>query len=170
VACDGYDPNTLRFCDQRELGLPFRSDFKVTGSYPLPQGFQFGLSWQSYAGSTAKGGTGTSPAQAGVSDGWLQVNWNVPATAFPGGQRTQTVVVPLIAPGEKSLDRFTQLDFSVSRVVKIGTTEIRPSFDLFNAMNSNVVLASNQNFGTSLDQPTEILQGRLARVAVQVKF
>ena len=38
VACAGNDPNTFRFCDQSQFHLPFQSDFKFAGSYPLPLG------------------------------------------------------------------------------------------------------------------------------------
>jgi hypothetical protein len=41
---------------------------------------------------------------------------------------------------------------------------------MFNALNSNVVLAQNQSFGATLDQPTQILQPRLLRVSAQWKF
>ena len=169
VACDGFDPNTRRFCDERELGLPFRHDFKLAGAYLLPMEVQIGATLQSYAGSTAKGGTGSSATQAGVSDGWLGVTWNVPSSLFPGG-RTQTTIVPLISSGTKSLERFTQLDFSISRSVRLGGKTIKGEFDLFNALNSNVVLSQNQTFGANLDQPTEILQGRLLRVAALFTF
>ena len=47
---------------------------------------------------------------------------------------------------------------------------MRLSIDLFNALNNNVVLAQSETFGTSLGQPTEILQGRLIRAALQVTF
>ena len=41
---------------------------------------------------------------------------------------------------------------------------------MFNALNSNVVLAKNQSFGATLDQPSQILQPRLLRVSGQWKF
>jgi len=42
--------------------------------------------------------------------------------------------------------------------------------DLFNSLNSNVVIQQNQTFGTSLDQPTQILQGRLLTLGAQLHF
>jgi hypothetical protein len=41
---------------------------------------------------------------------------------------------------------------------------------MFNALNSNVVLAENQNFGSTLGQPQAVLQGRLLRLSSQIKF
>ena len=44
VACDSRDnPNTLRFCDQSVLGMPFQHEFKLSVVQPLPAGFQAGF-------------------------------------------------------------------------------------------------------------------------------
>ena len=82
MACGGNDPNTFRYCDQSELDIPFRHDFKFNGSYPLPWAMSVGVTVQSYAGAA------------------LAANWAVPANVFPGG-RTQSVTVNLIPPGSE---------------------------------------------------------------------
>jgi hypothetical protein len=151
VACDGDDPNTFLYCDQSALEMPYRHNFKLAGSAILPLAIQFGASLQSYAGEP------------------LSVGWVVPANLFPGG-RTQSVTVPLIAPGLKYFDRWTQLDVSFKKLFSFGTQHLEGTLDIFNALNSNVVLAQNQSFGSTLNQPTQILQPRLMRVSVQWKF
>src|SRR5712691_1023391 len=151
VACASFDPHTFRYCDQSEFGLPFRHDFKFAGSYPLVWGVQVGAMLQSYAGLP------------------LAVNWAVPANLFPGG-RTQSVTVNLVPPGSKYLDRWTQLDLSFRKVFKVGRYRLDGALDMFNALNSNVVLSQNQNFGPTLDQPQAVLQGRLLRLSSQIKF
>jgi hypothetical protein len=151
VACAGYDPNTFRSCDQSQYDIPFRHDFKFAGSYPLPLDFQIGATLQSYAGLP------------------LAVNWAVPANLFPGG-RTQSVTVNLVPPGSKYLERWNQLDFSVRRVFRLGKVRVDGALDIFNALNTNVVLSENQNFGSTLGQPQAILQGRLLRISNQIKF
>jgi hypothetical protein len=151
VACAGNDPNTFRYCDQSQYDIPFRHDFKFAGSYPLPLDFQVGAALQSYAGLP------------------LAVNWAVPANLFPGG-RTQSVTVNLVPPGSKYLERWNQLDLSVRRVFRFGKVRIDGALDIFNALNSNVVLTENQNFGSTLGQPQAILQGRLLRISNQIKF
>jgi len=161
VRCDGDDPNTFRFCDQRGL-IPFRHDFKVSGGYPLPWDIQLGFSFQSYAGATSAG-------RSNAGDGSLSVLWNIPASLFPGG-RTQTVVVPLIPPGTKYPDRHNQLDFSVKRIVRVGGTEVQPTLSLYNALNGNNVFNEVEDFGPALGRPNEILQGRLVQAALHVKF
>ena len=112
---------------------------------------QIGLAVQSYAGLP------------------LAENWAVPANLFPGG-RTQSVTVNLVPPGSKYLDRWTQLDLSFRKVFKVGRYRLDGALDMFNALNSNVVLSQNQNFGSTLDQPQAVLQGRLLRLSSQIKF
>ena len=151
VACAGNDPNTFRFCDQSQYDVPFQSDFKFAGSYPLPFGAQIGATLASYAGNP------------------LAVNWSVPANVFPGG-RTQSVTVNLVPPGTKYLNRWNQLDLTFRKIFRVGRTRIDGALDMFNALNSNVVLSENQNLGSSLGQPQAVLQGRLLRVSSQIKF
>ncbi len=151
VTCAGFDPNTFRYCDQRELGIPFRHDFKFAGSYPLPFDVQVGATLQSYAGLP------------------LAVNWAVPTNLFPGG-RTQAVTVNLVPPGSKYLDRWNQLDLSVRRTFRFGKARVDGALEMFNALNTDVVLSENQNLGSTLGQPQAILQGRLLRVSSQIKF
>jgi len=151
VSCGGYDPNTFRYCDQGELGIPFRHDFKFAGSHPLPLDVQIGAAFQSYAGLP------------------LAVNWAVPTNLFPGG-RTQAVTVNLVPPGTKYLPRWNQLDLSIRRLFTIGKVRLDGALEIFNSLNSNVVLSENQNFGSALGQPQAVLQGRLLRVSSQIKF
>jgi hypothetical protein len=151
VSCANSDPNTFRHCDQSQYNLPFQSDFKFAGSHPLPYGVQLGASLASYAGLP------------------LAVNYSVPAAAFPGG-RTQSVTVNLTPPGSKYLDRWTQLDLSFRKFFTFGKVRIDGALEMFNALNSNVVLSENQNFGSTLGQPQAVLQGRLLRMSSQIKF
>jgi hypothetical protein len=151
VACANNDPNTFRYCDQSQYGIPFRHDFKFAGSYPLPFDMQVGAALQSYAGLP------------------LMVNWAVPTNLFPGG-RTQAVTVNLVPPGSKYLERWNQLDLSVRRVFRFGRVRLDGALEMFNALNTNVVLTENQNFGSTLGQPQAVLQGRLLRVSSQIKF
>src|SRR5258708_23975702 len=91
------------------------------------------------------------------------------ANLYPGG-RTQSVTVNLVPPGSKYLDRWTELDLSFRKVFSIGKYRVDGALDMFNALNSNVVLAENQNYGSTLGQPQAVLQGRLLRLSSQIKF
>jgi hypothetical protein len=170
VTCDTNNPNMRRFCDQtgalfpqdgQPAGMPFRHDFKLNGYYRLPAGFQLNLAWQSYAGaaSTTTGMNGS-------------IYYPVPAAAFAVvGGRTQAVTVPLVPPGERFLDRWNQMDAGVRKSFALGADrELSLNLDIFNALNSSSILGEVQTFGPSLGQPTEILQGRFARIGTTLRF
>ena len=164
VTCENPDPN-LRFnCDQGQFDIPLRSDFKFIGTYPVAYGIHLGAVLQSYAGAA------------------VPVSWSVPANVFPGGRRTQAVTLQttvvgtgytgssLSDPGSTYLSRWNQLDLSIRRTFAFGRFHVDGSLDVFNALNSSVVLSQNQAFGSSLGMPTGILQPRLLRISSNVKF
>jgi hypothetical protein len=160
VTCDVEDPNRFRYCDQtgrlyQDLGsvpaLPFRHEFKFGFVHPLPWNLEAGLSVLSYPGEM------------------LGVDWPVPVTVFPGG-RTEPVTVSLIAPGTKFLERWNQVDINFKRVIRAGRLEMRPSVDVYNLLNSGVVLTELQTFGPALGRPTSMLQGRFMKLGLLVKF
>jgi len=192
ITCDQYDPNKLRFCDQtgktfQEYGKtsmpPFRNDFKVSGNYPLPYGLEFSAVFMSYAG---KGNSYTA------QDPSLGVYWTVPASLFPNGQRTRSVVsapillaagaqteapgVNLISPNTKFEGRWNQLDISAKRTFRFGKREFQGQFALFNVTNGNVVLQEVQTtslvsgLSPTLGQPQNFLQGRMMRLALLINF
>jgi hypothetical protein len=162
VTCDTNDPNQFRFCDEsgklhQDAGAtvkaPFDSNFKFIGAFPgLPWGFTGGVALKSY------------------KEALLGVNWVVPASAFPGGQRTQPVTVRLIAPYTKYLPRWTQFDLSAKRKFQLSTVELVADVSLFNVMNSSAVLTERQTFGPSLGTPTSIMSGRAPRVGLQMRW
>jgi outer membrane receptor protein involved in Fe transport len=156
------DPNTLRNCDQSQLGIPFRHDFKLAGSYPLPLGLMVGFSAVSTAGSLLG---------SNVWDHSLATTWAVPSAAFAGvGGRTQDVVVRLDEPGSQYLERWNQLDLNLRKVFRVGRVSFEPGVDVYNVFNTNPVLVENQNFGSALGTPLRILQGRLMRLTAQINF
>src|SRR4029079_8310848 len=55
------NPNNLLYCDSRDSGIPFRTQLKLSGSYPLPYGITLSGSLQSIPGYLLNA-TGFSPA------------------------------------------------------------------------------------------------------------
>ena len=161
--CDVADPNNQRYCDWSLYDIPLRNDFKFTAAYPLRWGVQLASVIQSYGGVPP----GCRGSVTGVCQS--QVTWAVPANLFPGG-RTQAVSVNLIEPGTNYLPRWTQVDLSVRRVFRFGSKRLDGSIDLFNLFNANTVLNQNVAYGPTLNQPTEILQGRLVRFSTGLSF
>jgi hypothetical protein len=161
VTCDTVNPNQYIYCDQtgerfQQLGavpsIPFTDEFKLAGTYPLPGRVQASSSMLSYAGPV------------------LGVNWTPGAEVFPNGRRTQPVTVPLIPPGTKYGDRWTQVDVGGKKIFALGARQLDAQVDVFNVFNSNAVLTQLQVYGPTLDRPTSVLQGRLLRLSGTFRF
>jgi hypothetical protein len=175
VSCDTPNPNQLRFCDHtgelyQELGrvakIPYRHEFKFSMAQQLPYGFNVGASFVSFAGQNRIVGAGGAANVVGSTG---SVAWPVPASLFPGGI-TEAVTLSLLSPGVSFLDRWNQLDLSVRRNFRVRRFELRPALELYNVTNAAVVLSRNNNFGPALDTPLSVLQGRLTKLTLLVKF
>ncbi len=181
--CDRNNPNQLRFCDQfgdlhQELGAtappPYRNEIKLSVSQPLPWSFLGSLSFLSYANAAppaaAASFTSGLVTGTGAPIDYLGADFAVPA-ALPGGvARTIPVTVGLVAPGTLYFDRWNQLDFSVKRPFTFGKYTFTPSFELYNSLNSSVVVNALQTYGTTYLRPTSTLPGRLVRLGGQFRF
>ena len=141
-----------RFCNQSEIGIPFRNDFKMFGAYPLPGDFEVSGSFQAYSGNER------------------EVRWQIPASYYPGGQRTEAREVQLRAPGTDYFEYWTQVDIAIRKIFRIGDIEYSGQMDIYNLMNNNSVLSDNDTYGSALFTPTSVLQGRMMRLALQVKW
>ena len=173
--CEVEDPNQLRYCDQSAYDLPFLTQVKLAGSYSLPWSLQVSGALQSYPGDARNASVDTgNSGNIAAEDPSLRVNWlvnNAIVRAQTGQTLTQAqVIVPLIAPGTKFLGRQNQLDLRVKRVFAFKGRQLEAQFDVFNSLNANPVLTQNQTFGTALDRPASVLQGRLIRMGLQAKF
>jgi hypothetical protein len=149
------DEDILRggqFCDQSALGMPFRNDFKLFGAYPLPGDFQFSGSIQAYSGAER------------------ELRWTIPASYYPDGQRTIGSPIQLFAPGTNYFDYWTQVDIAIRKIFRFGGLESSVQADLYNLMNAAVVVDETESYGGSWGRPTRLLQGRLLRMAFQVKW
>jgi hypothetical protein len=143
--------NGGRYCDERKFHVPFTSEFKASGSYPLPLAFEVGAVLQSYAGTPRV------------------ITYNVPAALFPGGQNNPESII-LNPPGSLRYPRYNQVDLNVKKNFRVGRKTFSGQIDLFNALNQNSIWARNSSIGTSLGQVQQILQGRIMRLAFQMRF
>ena len=141
-----------RFCDERNLGIPFRHDLKVAGTLPLPYSMEFSGTLVNFAGNET------------------QTVWDIPASVFPGGQRTVAVSTRLTPPGTKYLERWNQVDIAVKKSFRFSKYSLTTQLDFYNVLNSAVVTTQIPTFGPSLDFPQTILQGRLPRLVAQIKW
>ncbi|MEO8071221.1 MAG: hypothetical protein ABI652_07450, partial [Acidobacteriota bacterium] len=178
--CQVEDPNYLTYCDQSQYGIPMYTQFKLNGSYQLPYKMMISAAIQSYNGDARNATVDTVIA---ATDPSLRVIWNVDRPTFLAATRSagynggsgvaltqSSVNVQLIEPGSKLLKRQNQVDLRLKRPFQIGRVQVEAQFDAYNALNSGVVLTSVQTFGTALDRPATILQGRLIRLGLQTRF
>jgi hypothetical protein len=161
--CDVLDPNGttavsgLRYCDQRQFDIPWRTTFKLSGAYPLPYGIRLSGVFQSTAGDH------------------LTQYHVVTAAAFRNltgatlGQPSVTIR-PLNEPGSVYGDRINQLDFTVAKMFKVGNWQVTPDVSLFNALNANPITSYTVAYGPTLGFPLRILEARLIRFGVRAEF
>ena len=189
------NPNNLLYCDARNSGIPFRTQLKLSGSYPLPYGVQISASFQSTPGYLLTA-PGFSPAYvipsatslpsvaapAGAGTVWLITRTtryaadckgpcSPGAFVFPNMTAAQ-LAVPLTPPGTEYAERISQLDLSLGKWFQVGRTRVQGQADIFNALNRSAVLSvRSMNYSTaSYLQPSSVLQGRILRFATQVKW
>jgi hypothetical protein len=154
------NPNFLNYCDQSQSGIPWRTQFKLAGSYPLPwYGIQIAGSYQALPGyllgtqALTAGGAGAPnfTSYSGIGSAWT-VTTATNYVACPGnsasqgcvvgqrvipGQTTPSISVPLVAPGTEMTPRLNQVDFSVSKRITMRGVKINPKLDIFNLLNSD---------------------------------
>src|SRR5262249_37213149 len=169
--CQVEDLNLTRFCDQSQLSIPYYTQLKLNGSYMLPWQLSISGTFQSYPGDARNASMDTLIA---AEDPSLRVNWAVDRPTFQrltGQTLTQSsITLPLNAPGTKFLDRQNQLDIRLKRLFHFRTATFEAQADAYNALNTGVVLTRLQTFGSALDRPASILQGRLVRFGMQAKW
>lgn len=191
-----HDPNLLAFCDQSGSDIPFQTSFKLAGTYPLPwYGITVSGSYQGLAGALLgsdalpygvfTAGTGfTTPNGQGT---YLLTSATTTWTAATcKGNTSGCVIGQPITPGlgQSSLNvllappqteyapRLNQIDFSASKSFKVRQMNIMPKLDVFNAFNSDdyTGVTSMQFGAATYKRPSTILQGRIVRIGVDMKW
>jgi hypothetical protein len=148
-------PPQLLNCD---VTPPFQTQVKVLGVYPLPWwGLQTSATFQSLPGPEITASRSYSSAEV--------------SPVLGRNLTSGTANVPLIKPGTMYADRLNQVDFRASKSFSVRQgRRIQANVDLYNLFNASPVLALNTTYGTSWQQPLQILQGRLSKFGVQLDF
>ncbi len=141
-----------RWCDQSALGMPFRHDFKLFATYPLPYDFEASGSIQAYSG------------------GERELTWGVPNAYIPHGAPTARPTVQLFQPGTNFLPYWTQVDVSLRRLFRFNNIQASVQADLYNALNAAVQTDETESYGAVWGRPTRLLQGRILRTAFQLNW
>jgi hypothetical protein len=190
--CD-QTKNNIPFVTQFKIAgsIPIVYAVQVGFSFQSLPGYGFGTGALSGREGGPTGPTGQpSATQLNTPNGAGTVWLITPATTYascPGNSASQGCVVgakvdpgmtvsslsvPLVAPNTEFGDRINQLDFNISKTIKIGRASVLPKFDLFNALNVSPVYAVRTlNYLTaSYLQPQSILNGRVFQLGAIVKF
>jgi hypothetical protein len=158
-ACQVDDPNALHNCDQT---YPFATQFKLSGTLPLPFGFRLSGLFSSLPGMQ-------DDRQADFVGLDFPVTYSVGRVIAPG--LTQPNVNVLISTaGEYNLERSNQLDIALARDFRVGGLRLRPQLDLYNALNSNPIISAIGTYGPALLTPRAILPARLIKVNLRIDF
>ena len=145
------------FCHQES---PFLTNFKGLASYTLPYGFRVSGTWQSLTGPLIAANQIYANAGAGLAPG---TTLNRPLTF---AQATVNVV----APGSLYGDRLNQIDMRFSKLVKLGAGRLDINLDIYNALNSDAILAQSNAYGATWTRPTTVIQPRFVKFSARWDF
>jgi hypothetical protein len=97
------------------------------------------------------------------------ITWQPPPGLFPGG-RTNAETIILTPKGATSYPRYNQLDINLKKTFRSRQKTFTAQIDVFNVLNSNAIMGTNNAIGPNLGFVNEIQIGRLPRIAFQMKF
>jgi len=158
----------FHFCDQSKLGLPWLHEFKLSGTYLIPWGgVQANAAFQSYAGAplATRWSIGRATRYAADCKGPC-----TPGALVIPNMTVATYVLDLVPPGAEYYGRQNQLDVGVRKFFRIQRYQFSAQADVFNVLNVSYVKNQNVTLGSSFGQPLDVLQPRLLRLAMQMKF
>jgi hypothetical protein len=151
-------PRMPQYCDV-VIAWRAQRQFKIFGSYPLPGDVRVSANLQSTSGIPRTANYVATNALIAPSLGR-----NLAAGV------NGTVVVDLIPPYTQFEDRINQLDFRLTKIVRIARSRIEAMVDLYNALNASPILSMNTRYGSSWLRPIQVLDGRIVKFGVQYTF
>jgi hypothetical protein len=180
VNCTTPDnPNAIRFCDDRQNGVPFNKNFKLAGSYPMPYGIMLSVAFQSQVGNSIRNMTATTGGETmTVSRGTTRYPASCPAPCpagaviLPTTFQPATLVVQLVPNATVFTERINQLDLKASKTFRRGRISVSPTLEVFNVNNSDTVVSyvSTNVLAASYLRPNSILQGRIIGVGTNLRW
>ena len=167
-AANGTLPASWRSAEYCHRESPFLTQFKMYGVYILPKvDVQISGTFRSTPGMTS-----VAPPETYVSVSFPATNAFLATNStlgrpLSGGAPNQ--MLQLVEPYTVYQERRNELDIRFGKVLRVGRNRAVVSLDLFNALNSNAVINTNQSYAAYL-RPTEILNARVAKFSVAYDF
>ena len=167
-----FGGNGKGLCDEFALDIPFRPQYKLSGTKNIGWGVNLAMSFQN----------NTSPISSRVmtvTRGTTRYPANCPSPC-PAGE----IIMPTAAFAQTSLtynlksvrdtevERIVQLDFKVSRTFKISRFTVLPTFEVFNVNNSDAIISyiTTNALSTAYLAPNSIMQGRMYGLGVVTRW
>jgi hypothetical protein len=155
--CDlAIDSPSRRNC---HVALPFKTTISTLAAYTIP-----------------KVRVQTSAVFRSAPGSQISANLVVPSTTVaqtlgrPLAGGVANVTVNLLDPGQLYRDRINLLDLRVAKLFQYGGKKINVGIDIFNALNSSVVLNSNNTYGAAWLTPTAVQTARQLQGSVRFDF
>jgi len=145
----------VSFCHQE---TPYQPLYKALASYMLPYGVRVSGTLQSLPGPQVVANSIYNAGNRATS--------TTLARPFTLGQAN----VQVVQPGSFYGDRLNQVDLRFAKVLKIGSGNLDLDVDLYNAFNSDAVIAELGSFGPVWRLPLTVIQPRFVKFAVRYDF
>ncbi len=167
-----YGGNGKGLCDETKLDIPFRPQYKLSGTKDIGFGVNLAVSFQN----------NTSPVSSRVmtvTRGTTRYPANCPspcpagAIIMPTANFAQTTLTyNLESVRATEIERIVQLDFKVSRTFKVSRFTILPTFEVFNVNNSDAIISyiTTNALSTSYLAPNSIMQGRMYGLGIVTRW
>ena len=169
------DPNLTRFCDRANLpapykDVPFLTDVKIAGVYPLPFGLQVSGTFISVGdkGKFQNLGYGLAPnylitrTTTYTAEQCAGRPCTAGAPVIPG-MVLGSLTIPLAPAGtEIFLPRMNQLDIGVKKTFRAGSVSWEPRLDVFNVLNADTEVTYRS---TQFNSPVYLLPGTTSPLA-----
>jgi hypothetical protein len=160
-------PQELLYC---RVVTPFsaQTQIKLHGVFPFRAGLVASFAWQNLSGPSfdgACGAAGTSGACYTMTTAQVAQTLGRP---LAGG--VQSISVPLVAPQTLFEDRISRLDLRLSKAFKVNRFHIQANLDAYNLLNANSVRSVINNYGSSWQKPSQILDARLIQLGGTLSF
>jgi hypothetical protein len=144
------------FCHQES---PFLTNIKGLASYTLPWAFRISGTWQSLTG----------PLIA-ANQIYTSVGATTPGTTLNRPLTFNQATVNVVAPGSLYGDRLNQIDLRFSKLVRVGAGRVDINLDVYNALNSDAILAQSNAYGATWTRPTTVIQPRFVKIGARWDF
>ena len=168
-----YGGNGAALCDDYALDIPWRPQFKMSGTKEIAWGINVSMSFQNNSSPTSSRvmtvtrGSSRYPANCPAPCPAGQII--MPTADYPG---QATLTYNLESTRATSVERIVQLDFKVARTFRFGRWQVLPTFEVFNVNNSDAIISyiTTNVLSASYLAPNSIMQGRMYGLGAVVRW